>query len=97
MVDASMGCAGKACRGAKGVGWVAQGHGPNARLAAGCCGRRAGEAPTCVKQIAACSCLEQAGRRGARAHSRQGPAAGKSLGYLVPMYLVFYDSEIYFF
>lgn len=68
-----------------------------AKCQAGCCARRAGEAPTCVKQIAACSCLEQAGRRGARAHSRQGPAAGKSLGYLVPMYLVFYDSEIYFF
>jgi hypothetical protein len=33
MVDASMGCAGKACRGAKGVGWVAHGHGPNARRA----------------------------------------------------------------
>lgn len=84
-----MGCAGKACRGAKGVGWVAQGHGPNARLAAGCCGRRAGEAPTCVKQIAACSCLEQAGRRGARAHTAEQAHAE------VPMCLVFYDSEFF--
>jgi hypothetical protein len=49
----------------KGVGWVAHGHGPNARLAAGCCGRHAGEAPTCVRE---------ARRTGAQQAGGQQPA-----------------------